>query len=287
MLLVLKCHFLLSITMSLLASVFNDLSSLNRRAFIPFIMSGDPSLKQSLALAHKLVANGADILEFGVPFSDPMADGVIIQKSHERALINKVSLSDVLNLVAEFRKTNKKTAIVLMGYANPIESFGYKIFAKQAKQSGVDGVLVVDLPIEESQGLKAQLTKQNIDLIFLVSLTTTNARLVQISRQVSGFAYFVALKGVTGATNLDIEELRSGLIRVQKFINIPIGVGFGIKNKEDAKEVAKIADAVIIGSAIVALIEKYSNDNGKMLTEVAKLSKSISKALIVSDNNIN
>ncbi len=266
--------------MSLLAGVFNNLLNLNRRAFIPFIMAGDPNLAQSLALAHKLVTSGADILEFGVPFSDPMSDGVIIQKAHERALANKVSLAGVLDLVAKFKKTDKKTPVVLMGYANPIECFGYKKFAKSAKQSGVDGVLVVDLPVEESQRLKTQLAQQDIDLIFLISPTTTNNRLLQLAKQVSGFAYFVALKGVTGAINLNIGELNLNLSRVRRFIDIPIAAGFGIKDKNTAKEVAKIADAVVIGSAIVTLIEKHNSNNDKMLVEVEKLSKGIASSLV-------
>ncbi len=265
--------------MSRLCLIFNQTQQQNRCAFLPFITAGDSGLDNSLMIMQSLVENGADIIELGMPFSDPMADGKIIQRSNERAIKAGICLQDVLNLVAKFRQTNTKTGVVLMGYANPIEKFGYQNFAKQAVKAGVDGVLVVDIPPEESQHLKEVLNAQEIDLIFLVSPTTTNKRLQLLATQVSGFVYFVALKGVSGAGNFNAQDVASQLVRIRQYIKLPIGVGFGIKDAPTAQSIAMVADGVIIGSALVKLVGQYSNDKKTMLAQVGQLSSKISGVL--------
>ncbi len=264
--------------MSRLRNVFSQLPEGNK-AFIPFITAGDSGLDNTLELMQTLVANGADIIELGVPFSDPMADGPMICRSHERAVADGVSLKNVLSLVEKFRQINTTTAVVLMGYLNPIEVFGYKDFANSASKSGVDGVLVVDMPPEEAHDLKQNLDAVDIDFIFLVAPTTTDERLEFLATIASGFVYFVSLKGVTGAGHLDIDLVNSNLERIRKYVELPVGVGFGIKDAITAKAVAEHADAVIVGSSLVAFIEKYGADKDKMLTSVGALSAEISAAI--------
>ena len=263
----------------LLSSIFSTLKNNRRCAFIPFIIAGDSGLENTLTVMHTLVKRGADVIELGVPFSDPMADGKVIQGSHERAIRQNIILSDVLGLVKQFKSTNTKTAVVLMGYANPIEVFGYQNFSDNAKKSGVDGVLVVDMPPEESRPLKSALNANQIDLIFLVAPTTTNKRLALLANQVSGFVYFVALKGVTGAGNFNVSSVKKQLNRIRQYIDLPIGVGFGIKNAQTAQSVAPIADGVIVGSSLVSLIGKHQNDKQKMLASISHLSSQISQSL--------
>ncbi len=265
--------------MSRIKNTFQNLKKQGQKAFIPFITAGDSGLDNTFELMQTLVANGADVIELGVPFSDPMADGPVIAKSHERAVVDGVSLRDVLALVAKFRQTNNTTAIVLMGYLNPIEVFGYQAFADMASESGVDGVLVVDMPPEEARDLKACLDGANIDFIFLVAPTTTNERLVALANIASGFVYFVSLKGVTGAGHLDIDAVNTNIDRIRQFINLPVGVGFGIKDAATAKMVSKSADAVIVGSSLVSFVEKYSENKDKMLANVGALANEISKAI--------
>ena len=264
--------------MSRLSSVFSDLPQ-GQKAFIPFITAGDSGLDNTFELMQTLVANGADVIELGVPFSDPMADGPVIAKSHERAVADGVSLRDVLTLVKKFRQVNNTTAIVLMGYLNPIEVFGYQAFTDIASESGVDGVLVVDMPPEEAQDLKACLDNADIDFIFLVAPTTANERLVALANIASGFVYFVSLKGVTGAGHLDIDAVNTNMNRIRQFINLPVGVGFGIKDAATAKAVSKSADAVIVGSSLVSFVEKYNKNKDKMLASVGALANEISKAI--------
>ncbi|MBA5249671.1 MAG: tryptophan synthase subunit alpha [Gammaproteobacteria bacterium] len=261
--------------MSRIPSIFKN----TKKAFIPFITAGDSGLDNTFELMQVLVKNGADIIELGVPFSDPMADGPVIAKSHERAVADGVSLHDVLNLVKKFRQTNNTTAIVLMGYLNPIEVFGYQAFANEAQKSGVDGVLVVDMPPEEAHDLKQNLDKNKIDFIFLIAPTTTNERLASLAKIASGFVYFVSLKGVTGAGNLDVATVNSNLSRIRQFIDLPVGVGFGIKDATTAKAVAKTADAVIVGSSLVAFIAQYHTNKDKMLKNVGALANEISGAI--------
>ncbi|SMM99554.1 Tryptophan synthase alpha chain [uncultured Candidatus Thioglobus sp.] len=265
--------------MSRINTVFSQLKTTSNKAFIPFITAGDSGLDNTFELMQTLVKNGASVIELGVPFSDPMADGPIIARSHERAVADGVSLHDVLTLVKRFRQDNNTTAIVLMGYLNPIEVFGYQAFADAASQSGVDGVLVVDMPPEEAHDLKTCLNNAEIDLIFLVAPTTTNERLEFLAKIASGFVYFVSLKGVTGAGHLDVKAVNTNVSRIRQFIDLPVGVGFGIKDAATAKAVAKVADAVIVGSALVSFIEKYSTDKDKMLSSVGELAAEISGAI--------
>ncbi|KAA0446122.1 MAG: tryptophan synthase subunit alpha [Candidatus Thioglobus sp.] len=264
--------------MSRLNFVFSSLPQ-GQKAFIPFITAGDSGLDNTFELMQTLVENGADIIELGVPFSDPMADGPVIAKSHERAVSADVSLQDVLNLVQKFRQTNDKTALVLMGYLNPIEVFGYQKFAIAASKSGVDGVIVVDMPPEEAADLKQNLSANSIDLIFLIAPTTTDKRLKSLAKIASGFVYFVSLKGITGAGNLDVETVNNNLSRIRQFIDLPIGVGFGIKDAATAKAVSKFSDAVIVGSSLVAFVEKHGADKAKMLASVGALANEISSAI--------
>lgn len=246
--------------MSRIAATFNTLKQQGKKALIPFITAGDPSPAQTVPLMHKLVEAGANILELGVPFSDPMADGPTIQRASERALKHGVGLTGVLALVAEFRKTDPATPVVLMGYANPIESMGYEAFAQAAAQAGVDGVLTVDYPPEECAELAGLLRQHGIDMIFLLSPTTPDRRFQQVAKLASGFIYYVSLKGVTGAANLDLQEVAEKIPAIQAAANLPVGVGFGIRDGATAKAVAQFSDAVVIGSRIVQEIENSSQD---------------------------
>lgn len=241
--------------MSRIADRFQLLESQGRKTLIPFITAGDPEPALTVPLMHALVEGGADIIELGVPFSDPMADGPTIQRSSERALRHGVSLRRVLAMVEAFRKTDASTPIVLMGYANPIEAMGLETFARDAVNAGVDGVLTVDYPPEEAQDYVATLRRHGLDTIFLLSPTTPEARIEAVARQASGFIYYVSLKGVTGAAHLDIAEVAARLPAIRKRTGLPVGVGFGIRDAVTARRVAEVADAVIIGSRIVQEIE--------------------------------
>jgi tryptophan synthase alpha chain len=246
--------------MSRISATFSALKQQGKKALIPFITAGDPSPAHTVPLMHKLVEAGADILELGVPFSDPMADGPTIQRASERALKHGVGLRDVLALVAEFRKTNSTTPVVLMGYANPIECMGYEAFAQAAETAGVDGVLTVDYPPEECAGLAATLQQRGIDMIFLLSPTTPDLRFQQVAKLARGFIYYVSLKGVTGSANLDLQEVSRKIPLIQAAANLPVGVGFGIRDGETARAVAQFSDAVVIGSRIVEEIENSQAD---------------------------
>jgi tryptophan synthase alpha chain len=205
----------------------------------------------TVPLMHALVEGGADVIELGVPFSDPMADGPVIQRASERALAQGVSLRQVIDFVKEFRKTNNATPVVLMGYANPIEAMGTEHFADVAQAAGVDGVLVVDYPPEEAQVLVKLLDTRGLDTIFLLSPTTRDARLEQVGKLGRGYLYYVSLKGVTGAGNIDTVEVAKRVNHIKQFTNLPVGVGFGIRDAASAKSVAQVADAVVIGSRLV------------------------------------
>lgn len=237
--------------MSRIAATFAALNKQGRKALIPFITAGDPHPKMMLPLMHALVEGGADVIELGVPFSDPMADGPVIQRASERALAHGVSLKHVIEFVSEFRKTNRSTPVVLMGYANPIEAMGVEHFADQAKAAGVDGVLVVDYPPEEAQTLVKLLDARSLDTIFLLSPTTRDARLKQVGELGRGYLYYVSLKGVTGAGHIDTVEVAQRVNHIKQFTQLPVGVGFGIRDAESAKRVSQVADAVVIGSRLV------------------------------------
>jgi tryptophan synthase alpha chain len=241
--------------MSRIDQRFALLQQQGRKALIPFVTAGDPDLATTQSLMHGLVAAGADIIELGVPFSDPMADGPIIQRASERALANGVTLTSVLELVRQFRTTDQQTPVVLMGYANPVEAMGWTAFCRAARQSGVDGVLTVDYPPEESAEFAAECAAAGLDNIYLLAPTTPEARIAAITRLARGFVYYVSLKGVTGAATLDLGEVAARVAMIRSSAGLPVGVGFGIRDAETARQVAEVADAVVIGSRIVQEIE--------------------------------
>jgi len=255
--------------MSRITNTFADLRSRGRKALIPFVTAGDPNRTETVPLLHALVRAGADILELGVPFSDPMADGPVIQRASERALAHHVSLCDVLEMVRVFRRDDSQTPIVLMGYLNPIEVMNYQTFATAAAEAGVDGVLTVDLPPEESGPLVAVLRELDLDPIFLLAPTSTPERIAMIGAVASGFVYYVSLKGVTGAASLDIDAVSTKLSEVRRATDLPIGVGFGIRDADSAAAVARVADAVVVGSALVSRIENLAQRGVPIIPEVA------------------
>ena len=255
--------------MSRIQTVFSTLKANNKKALIPYITAGDPHPKHTVNLLHTLVASGADIIELGIPFSDPMADGPVIQRASERALKHKVGLSKVLEMVSEFRQKDTKTPIVLMGYANPIEAMGREKFTQAAKAAGVDGVLTVDYPPEECKDFIADLQANGMDSIFLLSPTSDVARVDLIVNQASGFLYYVSLKGVTGAANMDVEEVKARVAKIRSKTNLPIGVGFGVKDAATAKKVAAFADAVVVGSRMVTTIEE--SNEGNLIANISAL----------------
>jgi len=263
--------------MSRIAARFEQLKRQNKKALIPFITAGDPHPRLTVPLMHALVEAGADILELGVPFSDPMADGPTIQRSSERALVHGVGLNDILAMVAEFRRVDSATPVVLMGYANPIEAMGHETFARRAQENGVDGVLTVDYPPEECAEFVACLADRGIDPIFLLAPTSKSERVAAVARMARGFVYYVSLKGVTGASNLDLDEVKRKLASLRKQIALPIGVGFGIRDGATARAVAGFSDAVVIGSRIVQTVESSSED--QVVDKVAALVKEIRKAM--------
>ena len=241
--------------MSRIAARFEDLARGRRKALIPYITAGDPSPALTLPLLHALVEAGADIIELGVPFSDPMADGPVIQRSGERALKHGVGLGDVLGMVREFRSRDARTPLVLMGYANPIEAMGTREFLAGARTAGVDGVIVVDYPPEECAEFAAAAQAHDIDPIFLLAPTSTDKRIHDVARCGSGYIYYVSLRGVTGASHLDLSEVSKRIPQIRAATKLPIGVGFGIRDAESARRVAQSADAVVIGSRIIQEIE--------------------------------
>jgi tryptophan synthase alpha chain len=241
--------------MSRIQGRFEALAKAKRKALIPYITAGDPSPQLTVPLLHALVDAGADILELGVPFSDPMADGPVIQRSGERALKHGVGLGDVLGLVAEFRRSDRATPVVLMGYANPIEAMGTRVFLDRAQSAGVDGVIVVDYPPEECAEFAELAKAQDIDPIFLLAPTSTDKRIHDVARCGSGYLYYVSLRGVTGAAHLDLSDVAERIPKIRAATRLPIGVGFGIRDAESARRVAEFADAVVIGSRLIQEIE--------------------------------
>ena len=245
--------------MSRIAPTFERLKSQSRTALIPFVTAGDPFPERMVELMHALVEGGADVIELGVPFSDPMADGPVIQKSSERALARGVGLAQVLAWVQAFRSDNDHTPVVLMGYANPVERFdlrsGSGSFVRSAAQSGVDGVLIVDYPPQECETFAAQLQSQGLDPIFLLAPTSTEQRMQAVGRVATGYVYYVSLKGVTGAGHLDTQAVAEVVPRIRSHVSVPVGVGFGIRDGATARAVAEVADAVVIGSRLVQLME--------------------------------
>ena len=245
--------------MSRIQGVLATLKAQGRQALIPYVTAGDPDPAQAVAVMHALAAGGADIIELGVPFSDPMADGPVIQKASERALARGVGLRQVLQWVSEFRQADPDTPVVLMGYANPIERYelrdGPGSFVAAAAEAGVDGVLVVDYPPEECEAFAERLGAHGLDPIFLLAPTSTEARMAQVGRVATGYVYYVSLKGVTGAGNLDTEAVAQAVPRIRAHVKVPVGVGFGIRDAASARAVAQVADAVVIGSRLVQILE--------------------------------
>lgn len=246
--------------MSRIQGCFEALRRGQRKALIPFITAGDPRPAATVGLMHALVEAGADVLELGVPFSDPMADGPVIQRASERALRYGVSLKDVIAMVGEFRKRDRATPVVLMGYLNPVEVMGYEDFARAAAAAGVDGVLTVDLPPEEAGDLVAALKRHGLDPVFLFAPTTSDERAARLCEAAGGFVYYVSLKGVTGASTLDVSEVASRVGVIRRLTGLPIGVGFGVKDAPTAAQVARVADAVVVGSALVARMESMQDE---------------------------
>jgi tryptophan synthase alpha chain len=242
--------------MSKIAKVFAELKAQGRKGLVPFITAGDPEPGITLDLLHALVRGGADVIELGIPFSDPMADGPVIQRASERALSQGMSLKHVIEIVKEFRQTNDHTPIVLMGYANPIEHMGTETFVRTAKDAGVDGVLVVDYPPEECEDFAQQCRAAGIDPIFLLAPTSSQARIDQVGKVAAGYIYYVSLKGVTGSANLDTKAVAGIIPQIRAASHVPIAVGFGIRDAQSAVAVGQTADAVVIGSRIVQLLEE-------------------------------
>lgn len=247
--------------MSRIAAKFDELKSKKSKALIPFITAGDPAPAHTLPLMRALVDGGADIIELGVPFSDPMADGPTIQRASERALSYGVSLQIVLGMVREFRKSDTTTPVVLMGYANPIEAYGETAFAAAAEAAGVDGVLVVDYPPEESDAFATLLRQHAIDPIFLLAPTSVESRFADVARMGSGYLYYVSLTGVTGSAALDLDAVAARLPAIREATGMPVGVGFGIRDAASAAKLARVADAVVIGSKIIETIEQSPPDS--------------------------
>jgi len=241
--------------MSRIAGRFAALKAAGRKALIMFVTAGDPEPALTVPLMHALAESGADILELGVPFSDPMADGPVIQRASERALKHGIGLADVLGVVSSFRKQNSETPVVLMGYANPIEAMGVDKFIAEAKAAGVDGLIVVDYPPEESAAFAALAKKNGIDPIFLLAPTSTDKRIEEVARIGSGFIYYVSLRGVTGAGHLDVDEVLARLPKIRAATRLPVGVGFGIRDAESARRIARGADAVVIASRLIQELE--------------------------------
>jgi tryptophan synthase alpha chain len=265
--------------MSRLADRFAQLRKDKRRALIPYIAAADPELWVTVPLMRALVKAGADVIELGVPFSDPMADGPVIQRAAERALKHKVGLRHIFDMVREFRTQDKTTPVVLMGYLNPIEVMGYERFAQEAAAAGVDAALTVDLPPEEAQELNQALKKQGLDAIFLLAPTSPRSRIELIADAASGFIYYVSLRGVTGASHLDVGEIADKLKDIRRCTRLPVGVGFGISTPETAAQVAQFADAVIVGSAIVRRMEELAMQPDRLLTEVPAFLASLRAAM--------
>jgi len=254
--------------MSRIAPKFAELKAQGRKALIPFVTAGYPYADVTPELMHAFVAGGADVIELGVPFSDPSADGPVIQKAGDKALAFGIGLVQVLAMVREFRKTDVTTPVVLMGYANPVERYDQKhakagvssVFVQDAAAAGVDGVLIVDYPPEECEAFAADLRAHSMDLIFLLAPTSTNARMDQVARVASGYVYYVSLKGVTGSGALDVGAVEAMLPRIRQHISVPVGVGFGIRDAQTARTISRVADAVVIGSKIIQLLENEPRD---------------------------
>jgi tryptophan synthase alpha chain len=269
--------------MSRISQCFENLKKDGQTALIPYVTAGDPEPWVTVPVMHALVEAGADILELGIPFSDPMSDGPVIQKACERALKNDVSLTHVLDMVKQFREKDSDTPVVLMGYANPIEAMGYKEFAKNAKQAGVDGVLTVDMPPEEADEFLPLMDKSGIDTIFLVAPTTSKERMAKIAKHAKGFIYYISIKGVTGSAKIDVTEVEAKLADLRSCTDLPLGVGFGIRDGKSAAAVSEVADAVVVGSTLVKCIEEHADKPEELAAAVAGLLAEMRHAINARD----
>ncbi len=257
--------------MSRISACFERLKKEGKTALIPYIAAGDPNLSVTVPLMHKMVDSGADLIELGVPFSDPSADGPTIQASMERALEQGISLLKVLDMVKSFRQDNTHTPIILMGYLNPVEHMGYPVFAEAAASAGVDGVLTVDLPPEEADDFIRLMRAHRLDSIFLLAPTTIEERIHKIAEYGSGFLYYVSLKGVTGSNTLNVKEVEQKLRKIRNITALPLGVGFGIKDADSAAAVAQVADAIVVGSAIIRKIEASPDNTAHIMQDIGDL----------------
>lgn len=265
--------------MSRLQATFAALQFQGRTGLIPYVTAGDPDRETVVELLHAMVKSGADVIELGVPFSDPMADGPVIQRASERALAKHVSLQNCLDWVAEFRRSNNTTPIVLMGYANPVERFGLQAFVLAAKQAGVDGTIIVDYPPEECEEFSQALHAADMDPIFLLAPTSTDSRMQDVARLGSGYLYYVSLRGVTGAGNIDLSSVSERVALIRQFTSMPIGVGFGISDASSATAVASAADAVVIGSALIRIMEDAQQRQVNPVAEASTFLAEIRQAL--------
>jgi len=269
--------------MSRIKGCFEKLEADGQTALITYITAGDPEPWVTVPVLHALVDAGANILELGIPFSDPMSDGPVIQKACERALKNDVSIHNVFDMVSQFREKDKETPIVLMGYANPLESIGYDTFAEKAQEVGVDGILTVDLPPEESDEFLSIMDAHNIDTIFLVAPTTSVERMAKIAQYARGFIYYVSIKGVTGTSALDVSEVADKMALLKQHTDLPLGVGFGIRNGESAAAVSEVADAVVVGSTLVSRIEEHADRPEELSASLAGIVAEMRHAINARD----
>jgi len=265
--------------MSRIEGVLKTLKGQGRKALIPYITAGDPHPEATVELMHALVAAGADIIELGVPFSDPMADGPVIQLACERALRHGTSLRQVIDMVRTFREQDERTPVVLMGYLNPIEAMGYEAFAEAAADAGVDGVLTVDLPPEEAGDVAPRFSQRGMDPIFLLAPTTTDERIRAISEHSSGYVYYVSIKGVTGAATIDVDDVARKVAHIHELTALPVAVGFGIRNAETAAAIGRVSDGVIVGSVLVDTIARHQADMTELKRALDNLLKPMREAL--------
>ena len=265
--------------MGMLSEKLKSLVANNKKALVAYIVAGDPEPGATIPLMHRLVASGVDVIELGVPFSDPEAEGPVIQLAHERALAHNVSLSNCLEMAAEFRQSDKETPIVLMGYLTPVEAMGYENFAVRAAKAGVNGTIIVNLPPEEAVGMSAFLEANDIEPVYLLAPTTTDERAQMICRASKGFVYYVSLKGTTGAGNLDIGDVMEKMDRFKKLSHLPIMVGFGVSDGPGARAVAQVSDGAVVGSAIVKLMAEHKDDLKKLNDEVGQFVSEIRSAI--------
>lgn len=265
--------------MSRLAATFDRLAKSGRKALIPFITAGDPKPDFTLPLMHEMVKVGVDVIELGVPFSDPMADGPVIQRASERALAHKMSLTKTLAIAAEFRKTDQQTPLVLMGYLNPIEAMGYEGFANAAQRADIDGVLTVDLPPEEGEQCADLLKERGIDTIFLLAPNSSDDRIKKMAAVGSGYLYYVSLKGVTGAGHLNAADVENKLKQIKAITAMPVSIGFGVKDAETAKTIAGLGDGVVVGSALISKIENNLDNLQRAKAEIIELLSAMRQAM--------